>query len=85
MWAEETSSELNTGESISEYAVRRLKELQQVQLKASYDRRFIPEVLVGDFIRLRYPTQGLEGIFRVTGQKIELGHGARTSEEIEAV
>lgn len=85
VWAEETSCELNTGESISEYAVRRLKELQRVRLTAGYDRRYDPDVLVGDLIRLRYPAQGLDGIFRVTSQKIELGYGAKTSEEVEAV
>ena len=85
VWAEETPCELNSGESISEYAIRRLKELQQVQLTAAYDRRFNPDVLVGDLIRLHYPAQGLDGIFRVTSQKIELTHGAKTSEEVEAV
>lgn len=85
VWAEETSCELNSGESIAEYAVRKLKELQQVQLTASYDRRYNPDVLVGDLVRLHYPAQGLDGTFRVTSQKIELSHGAKTSEEIEKV
>ena len=85
VWAEETSCDLNTGESISEYAVRRLKELQKTQLTASYDRRYYPEVLVGDLIRLRYPAQGLDGVFRVLSQTVELAHGAKTSEKVEAV
>jgi len=85
VWAEETSCELNTGESISEYAVRRLGELQRVRLAAGYDRRYDPDILVGDLVRLRYPAQGLDGVFRVTSQKIELGYSAKTSEEVEAV
>ena len=85
VWVEETSCELNMGESISEYAVRRLKELQKVQLTASYDRRFFPDALVGDLIRLRYPAQGLDGVFRITSQTIELAHGAKTSEKVEAI
>lgn len=85
VWAEETSCELNMGESISEYAVRRLKELQRVRLTAEYDRRYHPEVLVGDYVWLHYPVQGLDGLFRVTSQKIELGYGAKTSEEVEAI
>lgn len=85
VWAEETSCDLNSGESISEYAVRRLKELQRIQLTASYDRRYHPDVFVGDLVRLRYPAQGLDGLFRVTSQTIELAHGAKTSEEVEAV
>jgi len=85
VWVEETSCELNTGESISEYAARRLKELQKVQLTAGYDRRYFPDVLVGDLVRLRYPAQGLNGLFRITSQTIELAHGAKTSEKVEAV
>lgn len=85
VWVEETSCELNTGESISEYAARRLKELQKVQLTAGYDRRYFPDVLVGDLVRLRYPAQGLNGLFRITSQTVELAHGATTSEKVEAV
>ena len=39
IWAEETSCDFNTGESIAEYAVRRLKELQSIAVTASYERR----------------------------------------------
>ena len=85
VWVEESDCDLNTGESISEYALRRLKELQKIQLTASYDRRYFPDILVGDLIRLRYPAQGLDGDFRITSQTIELAHGARTSEKVEAV
>lgn len=85
VWAEETSCDLNSGESISEYAIRRLRELQQVQLTASYDRRYFPDVLVGDLVRLKYPVQGLDGVFRITSQTIELAHGAKTSERVEAI
>ena len=85
VWAEETSCDFNTGESISEYAVRRLRELQHTKLTAEYDRRFHPNVLVGDLIRLHYPAQGLDGLFRVNSQSIELGYNAKTTEEVEAV
>lgn len=85
VWAEETSCDLNTGESISEYAVRRLKELQTVRLTAGYSRRYDPGVLVGDLVRLRYPAQGLDGLYRVTSQSVSLSYGASTTEEVEAV
>lgn len=85
VWKEDTSCELSSGESISEYAARRLKELQRVQMKAEYDRRFNPDVLVGDLINLHYPAQFLEGVFRVTSQTIELSHNAKTSEVVEAL
>ena len=82
IWAEETSCDFNSGESIAEYAERRLKELQTVSVTASYDRRFRPDVLTGDLVRLKYPKQGLDGLFEVTSQRIDLGYGAITSEEV---
>ena len=85
IWAEETSCDFNTGESIAEYAVRRLKELQSIAVTASYERRYHPDVLAGDVIRLRYPAQGLDGLYKVTSQSIELGYGAKTSEEVKGV
>lgn len=85
IWAEDSDSNLNTGESLAEYAERRLHELQQVAYTASYDRRFDPGVFVDSVVRLNYPRQRLSGLFRVTSQKIELGYGARTSEEVERI
>ena len=54
-------------------------------MKAEYDRRFNPDVLVGDLINLHYPAQFLEGVFRVTSQTIELSHNAKTSEVVAAL
>ena len=85
VWAEESDVALNTGESVAEYATRRLPELQQVATTASYTRRFDPRVTAGDRIRLSYPEQGLQGIFRTTSQKIDLGYCADTEEEVEIV
>lgn len=82
IWAEETSCNLNAGETIAEYAVRRLKEMQSKSITASYDRRYHPDVYVGSLVRLHYPRQGLDGVFEVTSQKIKLGHGANTNEEV---
>ena len=70
---------------VAEYATRRLPELQQVATTASYTRRFDPNVTAGDRIRLSYPEQGLQGIFRTTSQKIDLGYCADTEEEVEIV
>ena len=52
IWAEETSCELNDGETLYEYAERRLKESQKVSEIVSYDRRFYPDVFVSDLITL---------------------------------
>ena len=85
VWAEESNVSLNTGESISEYAIRRLKELQLIETTASYSRRYDPDVLVSDRVRLNYPRQGLNGVYEITSQKIDLGYGCTTDEEVKYV
>lgn len=84
VWAYEGNCDRGDNESIAEYAKRRLAELQQIELAAEYDRRYVPDVLPGDLIRLSYPEQGLDGVFAVGDQSIELGHAARTSERVTA-
>ena len=79
IWAEDTSCNLNDSETLYEYAQRRLNELQTVAVKVSYDRRFNPNVLVTDVIRLNYPQ--VSGVFAVTSQSVEIGYGAKTTEE----
>lgn len=85
VWAEETNCYLSDGESLAEYASRMLKEMQQVATEVSYTRRFYPNVLVGDIIRLNYPAQDIFGDYIVKSQSIELGYGARTSEEVYGI
>ena len=85
IWAEERSCVLNEKETLSGYARRRLKELQQVNRIVSYDRRFIPELNVSDVVRLNYPAQELVGSFVITNQTINLGYNAKTSEEVMQV
>ena len=80
VWKEEKNCALNSGESIGEYALRRLKEEQSPARTISYTRRYHPEILPGDAIRMHYPAQNVDGLFRVTEQQIDLGYGARTSE-----
>lgn len=82
VWAEETSCDLNTDETISDYAKRRLFELQQVATEISYDRRYIPELYPTDHIVLNYPQQKISGEYYITHQSITLGPNAKTSEEV---
>ena len=82
IWAQDTSCDLNDNESIGEYAARRLREEQKNALSATYKRRFMPDIMPDDLIYLKYPEQGLNGVFRVTSQTIYLGYGATTSEEV---
>lgn len=84
IWMEETNCDLNDGESIEEYALRRLKEEQERSVRVSYNRRFHPDVNVGDLIKLSYPAQDLQGTYRVSEQTIALEYGAQTAEEVIA-
>lgn len=85
VWQIETSCKLADNESIAQYAQRKLQEAQQVQKTVSYDRRYVPDVTPGDMIRLRYPEQGIEGIFTIDSQTVKLGYGATTSEDASTV
>lgn len=85
IWSQETSVDLADNESITEYAARRLKELQTVAQTVSYDRRYIPDILPGDLILLAYPAQGLDGLYKVESQSITLGYNAKTSEALTEV
>lgn len=85
VWVEETSCDLAENETLAGYARRRLKALQKVGRTISYDRRYLPDVNVSDVIRLNYPAQDIIGNFVITNQNVELGFGARTSEEVMQV
>ena len=82
VWMTENNVELAKNETIAQYAVRRLKEEQRHFRTAEYDRRYIPELMPGDLINMHYPEQGLDGLFEIESQGIDLGHGARTAEKI---
>lgn len=81
IWAQDQAANLNSGESIEDYARRRLQELQAPARIINYARRFIPDVYPGDIIQVRNAEQNIIGNFRINSQKIELGYGARTTEE----
>ena len=85
IWAQDTNVSLNTGESISDYAKRRLEELQSPARIINYPRRYIPDVYPGDIVSIRNAEQNIIGKFRINTQKIELGYGARTIEEAEYI
>lgn len=85
IWAEETSVTLGSNESLSSYAIRRLKELQSPSRTISYSRRFDPDVTVGDTVRINHPAISIDGLFRIKEQSIELTYGCRTSESAEEV
>ena len=83
IWVEDKSPAFNGSESITMYAERKLQQAQIAAYTVSYDRRFHPDVRIGDLVELHYPAQGIDNIFRVTSQAIDLRAGARTSEGVE--
>ena len=81
VWVQEGNPNINPDETLNEYTQRRLSELQRVNTQISYDRRYIPNINVGDRVRFNYPAQNIIGDFIVTNQTITLGYNATTSEE----
>ena len=82
IWKEETNCALSAGESIADYAIRRLREEQKIQTSVSYNRRFLPDVVPSDLLTLHYPEIGLQGTYQITSQTIDLTYGGRTQEEV---
>lgn len=83
IWSQEESADLTAEDTLSDYARRRLKELQMVGTQVSYTRGFIPDLNVCDVVRLRYEL--LSGLYRITEQKISLDHKLTTSETVERI
>ena len=82
VWVEDSSAQLQTNESLAEYAERMLKQEQRVSTIISYDRRFDPDINVSDVVNLNYPAQKIVGDYMVSSQTITLGYNAKTSEEV---
>lgn len=85
VWAEEISPVLAGGESLQSYADRRLAELQTVADVAQYSRRYHPDAMPGDLVRLEYPSVGLLGDYVVVSQTVTLGYNAQTAETVAKV
>lgn len=85
VWAEEISPVLAGGESLQSYADRRLAELQTVADAVQYSRRYHPDAMPGDLVRLEYPGVGLLGDYVVVGQTVTLGYNAQTAETVAKV
>ena len=80
IWAQD-DADLANNETLAEYAKRMLHEAQQVSETAKYTRRFLPELNVGDIVRLDYPQ--IVGDYRITAQDIDLTFNGQTGEEVK--
>lgn len=85
IWQQTTDVELGDGETLAQYAQRKLSEAQKSARKLSYDRRYYGGVGVGDRVRISYPAEGIDGVFEVTSQTIKAGTPCKVSEEVRAV
>ena len=85
VWAQDNAVTLPDDKTIEQYAVEMLKQAQTVKQTVSYNRRFMPDVLPGDIVRMRYPEQGVDGLYTVRSQDISLAYSATTNEEITAI
>lgn len=82
IWMEEQNVVLSDTETLSDYAIRRLSEIQQISTKYTYARRFVPGIYPSDVIELNYPAQDLVGDYLISSQDIELNYGALITEEV---
>ncbi len=85
IWSQDSASSIGTGESLSEYAFRKLKEAQSHAREIKYYRRYNPDLTIGDIVTLHYPGIGIDGDFRIQSQTLTLGHAIRTDEKVVAV
>jgi len=85
VWAQDNAANLPDNKTIEEYAIEMLKQAQQIKQTASYNRRFMPDIYPSDIVRMRYPRQGVDGLYSVKSQSITLSYNATTNEEITAL
>ena len=85
IWVTEENPTLNSGETATQYVKRRLKEEQTAIMKVSYNRRFYPDVTVGDCVNMNYPAQKVTGTFRISSSSFSLNYGATVSEDANQI
>lgn len=85
IWISKKTPALGDNESLAEYSLRALKEAQAPVRSVSYARRYRPNVLATDLVTLHLPGIGIDGVFRIESQQVELRHGCRTAEEVVAI
>lgn len=85
IWQTEENPTLNSGETATQYVKRRLKEEQTAIMKVSYNRRFYPDVTIGDCVNMNYPAQNVKGVFRILSSSFNLSYGATVSEDANQI
>ena len=67
------------GETYSQYANRKLREMSVLENEHSYKREYAPDVMLYSIVRASI--DGLEGDLRVDSQSVECGNGITVSEK----
>lgn len=78
IWYVEDGVDLGEDESLAEYARRTLQKKQMAVETLSYKRRFVPDLQIGDCVRIRYPQ--FAGIYRIMTQRFDMD--GSVSEEV---
>lgn len=79
IWYVEDNVDLGKDETLAEYARRVLQKKQMAVETLSYRRRFVPDLQIGDCIRIRYPQ--FAGIYRIATQRFDMD--GSVNEEVE--
>lgn len=81
IWAEERGVTLNAGESLESYAIRKLRESQDVSYRLSYTREYMPLDL-GDLVRINLPSIGIDATYMIESQHVNCGVGITVDEGV---
>lgn len=86
-WVDEVDDAptLLSGETLREYAERRLRESSRSARVCEWDRSWCPDVTVGDVVRCDVAGIGINGDLRVVSQSVRLGARVSVSERAEVV
>lgn len=76
------SPALVNGESLKDYAIRRLKEESTIVEKYSYTREFHPEIVPCRIIEFDLPNLGMVGNYKVLKQQLKFDKGVTVSETV---
>lgn len=76
------SPSLTDGESIDQYARRKLQEVSDHFEKINIEHEFVPDVTVFDKIRCYLPNQNIEGLYVVEAQELSIGNGITIKESL---
>lgn len=76
----EDSPTRKEGESLQQYADRRLAELSDIYKTYDIEREWVDGLLPYSIIRCNLPQPGITGDYRIMSQTLDCGHGIKVGE-----